>query len=136
MWSILLRHSPLLRVLLRRWGRPLVQQYGRLPWHRSHLAGAVTVLPWTLTYIRATIMPAGVGISPPIASRIKPSCTRRVRCAEGIVRVINPLATKHSDEYSATVKSDLLGILFMGSPVGRAGHNAGRTNRVQVRIAV
>jgi len=29
---------------------------------------------------------------------------------------MNPLATKQSDEYSAAVKSDLLGILFMGTP--------------------
>lgn len=36
---------------------------------------------------------------------------------------MNPLATRHSDEYSATVKSDLLGILFMGSPVSSETRN-------------
>ena len=59
------------------------------------------------------MMPAGVGINPPILSWIRPSSTSRVRCADGIVRVMNPVATKRSDEYSAAVKSDLLGILLI-----------------------
>jgi hypothetical protein len=36
---------------------------------------------------------------------------------------MNPLATRHSDEYSASVKSDLLGSLFMW--VGAPGPDCG-----------
>jgi hypothetical protein len=62
-------------------------------------------------YMRATILPAGVDVSPPIASWIKPSCIKRARCVGEIDRLMKPAATKHSDEYSAEVKSDLVGIL-------------------------
>ena len=61
-------------------------------------------------------MPAGVIMSPPIACWIRPSSTRRVRCAGEIARLMNPLATRHSDECSAKVKSALVGIAFMVVP--------------------
>jgi hypothetical protein len=65
---------------------PLENKIGQLRTSRAtdrHIrvspASDIVVLPWTLTYIRATIVPAGVGINPPIASWIKPSSTSRVR---------------------------------------------------------
>jgi hypothetical protein len=42
---------------------------------------------------------------------------------------MNPLATRHSDEYSASVKSDLLGILLIGAPFDRQQGAAGGLDR-------
>ena len=59
--------------------------------------------------LRDTILPAGVGISPPMMSWIKRNSTRRFLWSAGIVRPMKPLATRHSDENSAGVRSFLLG---------------------------
>ena len=68
--------------------------------------------------MRATILPAGVGMSPPIASCMRPNSTSRILLTAGIVRLLRKLRAtiSRSDENSNGVKSDFLGINCMGSP--------------------
>ena len=77
-------------------------KFGRFLRHQMHLPQ---------TYILATIRPAGVAISPPITSWIKPSSTRRVLGPLGIARLMKPVDTSRRAENSAAVRSDFVGIL-------------------------
>jgi hypothetical protein len=79
-------------------------EFGRFLRHQIHALR---------NYILATILPAGVAISPPITSWIKPSSTRRALRPLGIVRLIKPVETSRSAENSKAVRSDFVGIRFI-----------------------
>jgi hypothetical protein len=89
-----------------------------------HASISVSALRSDASYIRATILPAGVDMRPPIASCMRPSSTSRILHTAGTVPRLRKLRAtiSRSAEYSAEVKSDLVGILFMTV----SGWSAGR----------